>query len=311
MEQKNNDLTHFNCSIRILIECFSNKTIDFLIEQLNKYFKFFIKTPETSISLVKTVTSPDQISTNFQKRVLSPNAMICSELELANFVYLPVNQSISKLTSTADTKGSYIPPELIENFQKAGLINIGKIISTDKTDLVFGIKPHYLNKGLIILGNRKQGKTTFLKNILCQNIELTNSKHFIFDPTGSLSHLLLEHFSNQTDKKILVLDISKTPDLALFCSNPFDNSPFPELVKETYLNLFKLVYPNYFGSNKENLLNYLLDTLLELGGSIYDLPYLLTNTQYRQLFLVNLSNPNLINFWGNEFPKLESQILQN
>ncbi|MEI6221848.1 MAG: hypothetical protein WCP97_03705 [bacterium] len=308
LELKKSSLTGYKTAFRFIIESLASKKQEFFLDELHRYFQECIRFPDNSIIFKKNSLAPEEFFKAYQKRQPMPTSFLLGDAEIANFVYLPINEPLKKIEVTSDTSGKFIPPTLLDAEKESPLIKIGKVMSGEK-EISFGIKPDKLARGLVMIGPKGQGKTTLMQQVVHQHMTHETAKYIVFDPKGDLTVQLLEKLSQQQDLQVLLLDMGNAEHLKLLAGNPLAASPFPDITKRTFIELFKRLYPDAMGPVKESILEYLLDTLQEVGGSIYDIPPILTNPLYREHFVRLLKTPKLVHFWSKEFPKVEPQLL--
>ena len=173
----------------------------------------------------------------------------------------------------------------------------------------FGISPADRRQHLYVIGKTGTGKTTLLRNLICQDIERGNGVGLI-DPHGDLAEELLDCVPSW-----------RADDLLYF--NPADDD-FPvgfNLVRSSvgsrkYLEAsavvgaFKHLWRDSWGPRTEYILYASVAALMECENvSLLSLPRMLSSVRYRQWVLKQVQDPVVRNFWEKEFANFDKRFL--
>jgi hypothetical protein len=173
----------------------------------------------------------------------------------------------------------------------------------------FGISPVDRRQHLYVIGKTGTGKTTLLRNLICQDIERGHGVGVI-DPHGDLAEELLDCIPSW-----------RADDVVYF--NPAD-SDFPvgfnlvrsSLGQRKYLEAsslvgaFKHIWRDSWGPRLEYILYASVAALLECENvSLLGLPRMLADARYRAWVLKQVRDPIVRSFWENEFARFDKRFL--
>ena len=173
----------------------------------------------------------------------------------------------------------------------------------------FGISRIDRRQHLYAIGKTGTGKTTLLRNLICQDIEGGHGVALI-DPHGDLAEEILDCIPSR-----------RADDLIYF--NPAD-SDFPvgfnlvqsSLARRKYLEAsglvgaFKHIWRDSWGPRLEYILYAAIAALLECENvSLLGLPRMLADSRYRSWVLKQVRDPMVRSFWENEFSRFDKRFL--
>lgn len=171
----------------------------------------------------------------------------------------------------------------------------------------FGIyhKDRIQGGGMVVLGKVGSGKTTLLKNILLQDILASDKRGvFVSDLHNDIIPDTLPLISPDRLKDVIHLDLPN-PNLEygynpIRCGLPSHLHP---LVASGILESFQKIWDKRsWGSRMESLLRVcILSLLSQRSANIADIRRILLDPIYRSECLKNISNPELITFWRQDF----------
>jgi hypothetical protein len=173
----------------------------------------------------------------------------------------------------------------------------------------FGISSVDRRQHLYVIGKTGTGKTTLLRNLICQDIERGHGVGII-DPHGDLAEELLDCIPSW-----------RTDDVVYF--NPADSdfpigfnllhSSFAErkhLEASSLVGAFKHLWRESWGPRLEYVLYATVAALLECENvSLLGVPRMLTDERYRQWVLKQVHDPVVRSFWESEFPRFDKRFL--
>ncbi|MFX1535703.1 MAG: type IV secretory system conjugative DNA transfer family protein [Promethearchaeota archaeon] len=176
---------------------------------------------------------------------------------------------------------------------------------TDYRDIKkrFGIKEKNRRGHMYIIGKTGTGKSTLIKNMAISDIKSGNGIALI-DPHGDLAEDVLNFIPKRRIKDVIYFNPGDLEFPIAF--NPLEKV-HPDnyhLVVSGIISVFKKIWVDFWGPRLEHILRHSILTLLEYQNStLLDLPKLLTNKEFRNKTLRSVSNPQIREFWFNEFEK--------
>ncbi len=161
---------------------------------------------------------------------------------------------------------------------------------------------------MYIIGKTGTGKTTLLQNMIVSDIKEGNGLAVI-DPSGDLAEELLNYIPKRRIKDVIYF---KPGDLMYPIGfNPLEkvDSDQRHLVASGLISVFKKTWYEFWGPRLEHILRNAILALLEYPQStLLDLPALLVDRDMRQKVVAKVSNPQVRNFWFNEFEKYSAWL---
>ena len=172
----------------------------------------------------------------------------------------------------------------------------------------FGLSPADRRQHLYVLGKTGTGKTTFLRNLILQDIEAGEGVGVI-DPHGDLAVDLLDHIPRwRTDDVVYFhpADAGMTVGLNLFKSVP---PPRQHLVASGIVSALKSIWHASWGPRLEYVLYAAIAALLECQNtSILGVQRMLVDSRYRSWVLKQVKDPMVQAFWNQEFAGYDKQL---
>lgn len=166
---------------------------------------------------------------------------------------------------------------------------------------LFGIKQNDRGYHSYILGKTGAGKTNLLLTQILQDIKHGRGV-CVFDVHGDLIKTIRQHALLLQRTDVFYLDIPN-PNLQ-FSYNPLKrvSSEKRSLVAGAILDSFQKLWGRAWGLKLEHILRYILLTLLDQPKSnLGDILRIIQNDSYRAQCLRNITNPDVLRFWQNEF----------
>ncbi len=171
----------------------------------------------------------------------------------------------------------------------------------------FGIKPEDRTKHMYIIGKTGTGKSTFLENLIVQDIQNGNGLAFI-DPHGSSADALLDHIPEWRLNDVIYFNPSDMEWPIAF--NPLED-PGPEkrhLVTDGLMSVFKKVWPEAFSGRMEYILNLTMMALLEYPDStILSINRMLTDKDFRKRVVACVTDSAVRNAWTEDLMKWDDK----
>src|SRR6185436_9115270 len=168
---------------------------------------------------------------------------------------------------------------------------------------LFGIRRTDRRQHMYILGKTGTGKSTLIRNMVEQDLR-NGEGRALFDPHGDLVEEVVHLVPESRRQDVVYLDVPNPS--CRFTFNPLAGVP-PEkraLAAAGMVEVFKKLWPDDWGPRLEHLLRNVVWVLLETpGASLGDIPRLLTDRDYRRSLLPRVTNPEVVEFWRNEFER--------
>ena len=179
-----------------------------------------------------------------------------------------------------------------------------------KNQLVsFGIKKLDRRRHVYIVGKSGTGKSTLIANMAINDM-INGEGLAVVDPHGDLSEIILDYVPSYRINDVVYLDAagaSKRP----FRMNLFEvkNPEQGELVASGIVSIFQKLYGYSWGPRLEYILrNSILTLVARPNSTLVDVPYLLTDRNFRKTVIQTLDDYVLKNFWENEFEKMNDKL---
>jgi hypothetical protein len=161
----------------------------------------------------------------------------------------------------------------------------------------FGIRPMDRTKHMYIIGKTGTGKSTFLENMIVQDIQNGHGLAFI-DPHGGSAEKLLDYIPEWRVDDVIYLNPSDMEFPIAF--NPLED-PGPEkrhLVADGLMSVFKKIWPEAFSGRMEYILNATMMALLEYPDStVLSINRMLTDKDFRKRVVASVTDSAVKNAW--------------
>jgi DNA segregation ATPase FtsK/SpoIIIE-like protein len=173
---------------------------------------------------------------------------------------------------------------------------LGKVDHRNKLTK-FGIKPKDRTKHMYIIGKTGTGKSTFLENMIVQDIQNGHGVAFI-DPHGGSADKLLDYIPEWRLDDVIYFNPSDFEYPIAF--NPLED-PGPEkrhLVSDGLMSVFKKIWPDAFSGRMEYILNTTMMSLLEYPDStVLSINRMLTDKDFRKRVVASVTDSAVKNAW--------------
>lgn len=177
-------------------------------------------------------------------------------------------------------------------------------------DSIFGIKEgEDRRRHTYIIGKSGTGKTTLIANMAIDDIRKGRGVAII-DPHGDLCNTILDYIPSNRINDCCYFNPAD-PDYC-YPLNVLEakNESQKELIASGVLSIFKKLYGNIsWGPRLEHILRNTVLTLVNTPNTdLTHIVEILTNKNYREKVVSGLINQTLINFWQNEFDRMDSKF---
>ena len=174
-------------------------------------------------------------------------------------------------------------------------------------ETTFGIKLADRLRHVYILGKSGTGKSTLLENMAVDDFKKGRGVAFI-DPHGDACDNLLNYIPASRINDVIYFnpaDREYPIHLNILESSGPENA---ELVASGIVSIFHKLYGHSWGPRLEYILRNTLLTLTQIPGStLPDVVKMLTDSKYRNSIYPQIKNQQLLDFWKNEFDRLEER----
>jgi Helicase HerA, central domain/TraM recognition site of TraD and TraG len=173
----------------------------------------------------------------------------------------------------------------------------------------FGISRVDRRQHLYIIGKTGTGKTTLLRNLICQDIERGNGVALI-DPHGDLAEEILDCIPSWRADHVLYFNPADSDFPVGFNLVPSSVASRKYLEASAVVGAFKHIWRDSWGPRLEYILYAGVAALLECENvSLLSLPRMLTDVRYRRWVLKQVRDPVVRSFWEWEFAGFDKRLL--
>jgi len=177
----------------------------------------------------------------------------------------------------------------------------------------FVLSSHDRRQHLYVIGKSGTGKTTFLQNLIIQDIQAGHGVGVI-DPHGDLAADLLNYIPRHRIEDVVYFnpaDMEHPIGFNLVGQTPPDNR---HLVASGIVSVFKNTWPNSWGPRMEYIFYATVAALLDCENvSLLGVQRMLSDGQYRAWVVKQIKDPVVRTFWEDEFagfsPTMQQEIV--
>ncbi|MBX4197905.1 type IV secretion system DNA-binding domain-containing protein [Candidatus Parcubacteria bacterium] len=174
----------------------------------------------------------------------------------------------------------------------------------------FGIKASDRTRHVYVIGKTGMGKSTLLENMAVQDIKNGEGLAFI-DPHGKTADLLLEYVPQERIKDVIYFapfDLEHPISFNVMEDVGYERR---HLVASGLMSAFKKIWVDAWSARMEYILNNILLALLEYPDStLIGVNRMLSDKDYRNKVVENISDPSVKAFWTDEFAKYGDRYMQ-
>ncbi len=222
----------------------------------------------------------------------------------------------TKLPNIAWGKKLYSDPP--ENLPIADVLS-----AEEKNEITFFAKTEFRNKDCIfgikqgedrrrhtyIIGKSGTGKTTLIANMAIDDIRKGRGVAVI-DPHGDLCNTILDYIPSNRVNDCCYFNPADSEYVYPLNVLEAKNESQKELIASGVISIFKKLYGAVsWGPRLEHILrNSVLSLVNTPGSDLTHIVEILTNKNFREKVVSQLTNQTLINFWHNEFDRMDPKF---
>lgn len=175
-------------------------------------------------------------------------------------------------------------------------------------DEKFGIKKEDRRRHVYTIGKTGMGKTALLKNMAVQDIRNGEGMGFI-DPHGEAAEELLDFIPPERINDVVYFNPADVSQAIGFNVLEHVDKDKRHLVASGLMGIFKKIWPDVWSARMEYILNNTVLALLEYPSStILGINRMMSDKNYREKVLDQVTDPMVLSFWRNEFDRYSEQF---
>jgi hypothetical protein len=231
-------------------------------------------------------------------RMSRRSGMLLNMEELTSLITPPFTANSKKLRR--ETKRTNPAPEMLT---AGGSLSLGMNMHAGKTREIF-LSPEHRVRHTHVIGASGFGKTTFLENLIVQDIERGEGVA-VLDPHGDLIDSMLGRIPPERKNDVILIDPSDEEYSVglniLAAHSDFEKS----LLASDLTSVFRRLSTSW-GDQMESVLRNSILAFLESkeGGTLADLRHFLIDAAFRKQFLQSVTDPEIVYYWTKAFPQL-------
>ncbi len=174
----------------------------------------------------------------------------------------------------------------------------------------FGLLPHDRRQHVYCIGKSGTGKTTLLRNLILQDIELGRGVGLI-DPHGDLAEEIIDNIPPWRTDDVVYFNPADLSHPIGF--NLLQNAPTHRRhrIASGVVGAMKAIWSESWGARMEYILYAAVAALLDCDNtSILGVQRMLVDRTYRHWVVSQAKDPMVKSFWMNEFERYSPQFMQ-
>src|SRR3989344_4036486 len=173
---------------------------------------------------------------------------------------------------------------------------------------LFGIKRKDRRQHLYVVGKTGTGKSTFLHNLIVQDIE-NGEGLCVVDPHGELVESVLSKIPASRKEDVIYFNPSDTEYHIGFNVLEMPDPQYKNLVASGLMSIFTKIWSNVWSARMEYILNNAILALVETPGStLLGINRILVDKDFRQRIVENIKDPVVRAFWVHEYEEWRDQF---
>jgi hypothetical protein len=174
----------------------------------------------------------------------------------------------------------------------------------------FGIKREDRRRHMYLLGKTGMGKTTYLENMVLQDIYNGEGICFI-DPHGDAAEYILDRVPSYRQNDVVYFDPGDTNFPIGFNILEQKSGEEKYLVASEMMGVFTKIWAGMWSSRMEYILNNCILALLDSpGNSLLGITRMLSDKAFRNKIVAKITDPIVRNFWEKEFASFNERYKQ-
>lgn len=299
-------------NIRVVVSATEKERADQILTEIESSFNQFSEPTKNSISFKRPKDSDlKDLIRDFSYRAYNvKQELLLSFKEMVSLFHFPYGIESAQLKQARSSVGP-APLEMVESDILMGINHY-----QNKETKIY-MRPEDRLRHLYVIGQTGTGKTTFLKNMIAQDIRNGNGCCFI-DPHGSDVQDILSYVPKERIDDVIYFDPAYTPrPMGL---NMLEYDPrYPEQ-KTFVINELMSIFNKLFdmrSSGGPMFEQYFKNSAFlamddpENKATLIDITRVLGNKEYRDSLLVKCKNPIVREFWQNAEKTTGDQSIAN
>lgn len=174
----------------------------------------------------------------------------------------------------------------------------------------FGIKSEDRARHMYVIGKTGMGKSTLLENLAIQDIKNGEGMAFI-DPHGKSAEMLLDYIPSERINDVIYFAPFDLDYPVAFNIMEDVGKDQRHLVANGLMATFKKIWPDVWSARMEYILGNTILALLEYPNStLLGVNKMLSDKEFRDKVVDNISDPTVKSFWVDEFAKYNERYMQ-
>jgi len=295
----------FDVTIRMIAAAADDSTAKLNLHSLVDSFLQFGSHQINQFEVNDKVNEQEIIKNYVLRQFGNPNhSFVLNTDELATIFHLPYTGIDTPNIRWVRAKRLSAP----DNLPKEG-ITIGKNVFRG-TERIVRIKRDDRRRHLYMIGRTGTGKTTWMQNMVLQDI-INGEGVCVIDPHGEMIEWILQRIPKNRIEDVIHFyppDTDRPMGLNLLeATTPAEKDM---VVGEMISIFYKLFDPqgttNFIGPIFEHYMRNIMLLLLadeKAGATLIDIPRVLTDDAFRESRLAKVTDPTVLRFWKEEFEK--------
>src|SRR3989338_7973021 len=166
---------------------------------------------------------------------------------------------------------------------------------------VFGIKTADRRQHTYVVGKTGTGKTSLIKNMAIQDVYAGHGL-CVVDPHGELVEEILGKIPASRIRDVIYFNPSDTEYPLGFNVLEVPDKKYKHLIAQGLIGIFTKIWANVWSARMEYILQNCILALVETPGTtLLGIQRILTDRDYRQKIIANVTDPVVRAFWLNEY----------